>query len=135
MSNPFDLSGRVAIVTGGNGGIGLGMATGLAHAGAALAIAGRNAGKNAAAVKALEALGAKAAAVEADVTGQAACRALIEAALNQFGRLDILVNNAGINIRKQPQEYTLEEWKSVLDTNLTSADFHSSSVYSCGCLR
>jgi len=60
MSNPFDLSGRVAIVTGGNGGIGLGMATGLAQAGAALVIAGRNAGKNAAAVKALEALGAKA---------------------------------------------------------------------------
>src|SRR5450759_1527205 len=129
MSKQFDLGGRVAIVTGGNGGIGLGMATGLAQAGAALVIAGRNAGKNAAAVKALEALGAKAAAVEADVTGQAACRALIEAALDQYGRLDILVNNAGINIRKQPQDYTLEEWKSVLDTNLTSAFLCSQAAY------
>src|ERR1039458_5874260 len=88
MTKAFNLAGRVAIVTGGNGGIGLGMATGLAQAGAAVVIAGRNAGKNAAAVKALEALGAKAAAVEADVTEQAACRALIETALNQFGRLE-----------------------------------------------
>jgi len=121
MGSSFDLSGRVAIVTGGNGGIGLGMATGLAQAGAALVIAGRNADKNAAAVKGLEELGAKATAVEADVTVQAKCRALIETALNRFGRLDILVNNAGINIRKQPQDYTPEEWKCVLDTNLSSA--------------
>ena len=125
----FDLSGRVAIVTGGNGGIGLGMATGLAQAGAALVIAGRNPAKNAAAVKALQALGAKATAVEADVTGQAACRALVKAALDRFGRLDILVNNAGTNIRKQPQDYTPEEWKSVLDTNLTSAFLCSQAAY------
>ncbi|MFA5914098.1 MAG: glucose 1-dehydrogenase [Burkholderiales bacterium] len=129
MSKAFDLSGRVAIVTGGNGGIGLGMATGLAQAGAALLIAGRNAAKNAAAVKALAALGAKAASVEADLTGEAACRALVRAALDQFGRLDILVNNAGTNIRKQPQEYTLEEWKTVLDTNLTSAFLCSQAAY------
>jgi 2-deoxy-D-gluconate 3-dehydrogenase len=129
MSKAFDLAGRVAIVTGGNGGIGLGMATGLAQAGAALVIAGRNPAKNAAAVQALEALGAKAAAVEADVTVQAECRALIEAALARFGRLDILVNNAGTNIRKQPQDYTLEEWKTVLDTNLTSAFLCSQAAY------
>jgi len=129
MTKAFDLAGRVAIVTGGNGGIGLGMATGLAQAGAALLIAGRNAAKNAAAVKALEALGAQAAAVEADVTVQTACRALVETALERFGRLDILVNNAGINIRKQPQDYTLEEWKSVLDTNLTSAFLCSQAAY------
>jgi len=129
MSKAFDLSGRAAIVTGGNGGIGLGMAEGLAHAGAMLVIAGRNAGKNAAAVKTLQALGAKAVAVEADVTQPSACQALIAAALAQFGRLDILINNAGINIRKQPQEYTLEEWKSVLDTNLTSAFLCSQAAY------
>ena len=129
MSKPFDLAGRVAIVTGGNGGIGLGMATGLAQAGASVVVAGRNAGKSAAAVKALQALGAKAAAVEADVSQQPACRALIAATLDQFGRLDILVNNAGTNIRKQPQDYTLEEWKSVLDTNLTSAFFCSQAAY------
>jgi len=105
------------------------MATGLAQAGAALLVAGRNAAKNAAAVKTLQGLGAKAAAIEVDVTAQAACRALVEAALKQFGRLDILVNNAGINIRKQPQDYTPEEWKSVLDTNLTSAFLCSQAAY------
>lgn len=129
MSKAFDLSGRVALVTGGNGGIGLGMAQGLAQAGAAVLIAGRNAAKNAAAVKALQALGAKAAAVQADVTVQAECRALVAAAGAEFGRLDILVNNAGTNIRKQPQEYTLDEWKSVLDTNLTSAFLCSQAAY------
>jgi 2-deoxy-D-gluconate 3-dehydrogenase len=129
MNRAFDLAGRVAIVTGGNGGIGLGMATGLAQAGAAVLIAGRNPAKNAAAVKVLEALGAKAAAVEADVTQEAACRALVEAARERYGRLDILVNNAGINIRKQPQEYTLEEWRAVLDTNLTSAFLCSQAAY------
>jgi 2-deoxy-D-gluconate 3-dehydrogenase len=102
---------------------------GLAQAGATLLIAGRNAGKNAAAVKTLQVAGAKAAAMEADVTGQSACRALVEAALARFGRLDILVNNAGINIRKQPQDYTQEEWKSVLDTNLTSAFLCSQAAY------
>jgi 2-deoxy-D-gluconate 3-dehydrogenase len=129
MSNPFDLGGRVAIVTGGNGGIGLGMATGLARAGAALVVAGRNADKNRTAVQSLQALGAKAAAIEADVTQQSACRALVDAALSQFGRLDILVNNAGINIRKQPQDYTPEEWKSVLDTNLSSAFYCCQAAY------
>jgi len=125
----FELNGKVAIVTGGNGGIGLGMATGLAQAGAALLIAGRNATKNAAAVKALEALGAKAAAMEVDVTDPDACRGLVKAALAQFGRLDILVNNAGTNIRKQPQDYTPEEWKTVLDTNLSSAFLCSQAAY------
>jgi 2-deoxy-D-gluconate 3-dehydrogenase len=129
MSKAFDLSGRVAIVTGGNGGIGLGMARGLAQAGAAVLIAGRSASKNAAAVQTLQALGAKAAALEADVTEQDACRGLVEAALERHGRLDILVNNAGINIRKQPQDYTLDEWKTVLDTNLTSAFLCSQAAY------
>ena len=129
MANAFDLGGRVAIVTGGNGGIGLGMAQGLARAGAALVIAGRNAAKNAAAVTALQALGAKAAAGEADLTEQRACQGLIAAALDRFGRVDILINNAGINIRKQPQDYSLEEWKSVLDTNLTSAFLCSQAAY------
>ena len=119
----------MAIVTGGNGGIGLGMAAGLARAGAAVLIAGRNAGKNAAAVGQLQALGAKTAAVEADVTEQPACLRLVSAALDKFGRLDILVNNAGINVRKQPQELTLQDWNSVLDTNLTSAFVCSQAAF------
>ena len=129
MSKQFDLSGRVAIVTGGNGGIGLGMAEGLACAGASVLVAGRNAGKNVAAVKTLQALGAKAAAVEVDVTQPPACKTMVATALDQFGRLDILVNNAGINIRKQPQEYSPEEWKSVLETNLSSAFYCSQAAY------
>jgi 2-deoxy-D-gluconate 3-dehydrogenase len=125
----FDLSGRVAIVTGGNGGIGLGMATGLAQAGAAVVIAGRQAKKSAAAVKTLEGLGAKAFAAEVDVNNEASCRALADTAVKQFGRLDILVNNAGISIRKQPQDYALAEWQQVIATNLTAAFVCSQAAY------
>lgn len=117
----FDLTGRVAVVTGGNGGIGLGMARGLADAGAAIVVAGRNPDKNAAAVAELKKLEAAALGVVVDVTDQRSCREMIAAAVERFGRLDILINNAGTNIRKQPEEYTLEEWHTVLETNLTSA--------------
>ncbi|MBN9513946.1 MAG: glucose 1-dehydrogenase [Alphaproteobacteria bacterium] len=125
----FDLSGRVAIVTGGNGGIGLGMAKGMAAAGAAVVVAGRDAAKNDAAVKELQALGAKASAIAVDVLKEESCRALIADTVKQHGRLDILVNNAGINIRKQPQEYTLAEWHQVMDSNLTSAFLCSHAAY------
>ncbi|HUZ64859.1 MAG TPA: glucose 1-dehydrogenase [Acetobacteraceae bacterium] len=117
----FDLTGRVAIITGGNGGIGLGMALGLAQAGAAVLITGRNEAKNIEAVRSLVATGAQAAAIVADITDEAACAALVGRATQRFGRLDILVNNAGMNIRKQPQHYTLGEWNLILQTNLTSA--------------
>jgi 2-deoxy-D-gluconate 3-dehydrogenase len=127
--NPFDLSGKVALVTGGNGGIGLGMARGLARAGAAIVVAGRDTRKNEAAVKELTALGARAAALEADLRDERACRALVGEAAKRFGRLDILVNNAGINIRKQPQEYSFEEWRLILETNLTSAFVCSQAAY------
>lgn len=127
--NPFDLSGRVAVVTGGNGGIGLGMARGLANAGVAVVVAGRSAEKNSAAVAELESLGAKAAAVEVNVTDEASCRAMIAFAVERFGRLDILVNNAGTNIRKQPQEYSLAEWSEVLETNLTSTFVCAQAAY------
>ena len=125
----FDLSGRVAIVTGGNGGIGLGMARGLARAGAAIVVAARNADKSAAAVKALEALGAKAIAVAVDVTREASCRRLVEEAAERLGRLDILVNNAGIALRKPPQDYSVEEWHRVVDVNLTGAFVCAQAAY------
>ena len=121
MSSLFDLHGRVAIVTGGNGGIGLGMAQGLAQAGCTVMVAGRNATKNRRAIATLEGLGAKAAALETDVTEEAACKGMVETTVARFGRLDILVNNAGINLRKQPQDYSIDEWKLLIDTNLTSA--------------
>ena len=117
----FDLKGKVAVVTGGNGGIGLGMALGLAGAGASIAVSGRNAEKNKAAAAEIAKLGVDVACFETDVTSDAACQKLIADAAARFGRIDILINNAGINIRKQPQDLTLAEWRQVLDTNLTSA--------------
>jgi 2-deoxy-D-gluconate 3-dehydrogenase len=129
MAELLSLAGRVAIVTGGNSGIGLGMAKGMAAAGAMLVIAGRNSQKNAAATQALQDLGAQVLAVETDVTQPEACQAMVEAALARFGRLDILVNNAGTNIRKPPQDYSLDEWKTILDTNLTSAFVCSQAAY------
>ncbi|HET9148654.1 MAG TPA: glucose 1-dehydrogenase [Acetobacteraceae bacterium] len=125
----FDLGGRVAIVTGGNGGIGLGMAEGLARAGAAVLITGRNEAKNAEAARRLTESGAPAVALAADLTDEAACAALIEEAVRRFGRLDILVNNAGMNIRKQPHDFTLAEWNLVLQTNLTSAFLCAQAAY------
>jgi 2-deoxy-D-gluconate 3-dehydrogenase len=125
----FDLAGRVAVVTGGNGGIGLGMARGLGAAGAAIAIVGRNQAKSEAAVAELTASGARAIAVTADVTDQASVDAMIAGVLAAFGRLDILVNNAGINIRKPPHELALADWRQVLDTNLTSAFLCSQAAH------
>jgi len=125
----FDLKGRVAIVTGGNGGIGLGMARGLARAGARVVIAARDTAKSKDAVKELEALGPGARAISTDVTDEAAVRALVKATLDAFGRLDVLVNNAGTNIRKPPHELSLTEWHTVLDTNLTSAYLCSHAAY------
>ena len=125
----FDLSGRVAIVTGGNGGIGLGMARGLATAGASVVVAARNTDKSRAAVSELESGGARALAVAVDVTSQESCRVLVQETLDRLGRLDILVNNAGTNIRKQPEDYRLEEWHMILETNLTSAFMCCQAAY------
>ena len=125
----FDLKGRVAVITGGNGGIGLGMAKGLAGAGATIVVGGRDATKNASAVKELKAMGAAASAISVDVLKEDSCRALIADTVKTHGRLDILVNNAGMSIRKQPEQYTLAEWHTVLDSNLTSAFLCSHAAY------
>jgi 2-dehydro-3-deoxy-D-gluconate 5-dehydrogenase len=112
----FDLSGKVAIVTGGNGGIGLGLARGLANAGANIAIVGRNEAKSKAAVDDIAARGVKAIAVVADVTDKAAVARMVERVAAELGRIDILANNAGINVRKPPHLLEIEEWESVIDT-------------------
>jgi 2-deoxy-D-gluconate 3-dehydrogenase len=124
LSNKFDLAGKAALVTGGNGGIGLAMARALAQAGATLAIAGRDETKNAAAARELNVV-----ALKFDLTNPSQCRAMVEEAARRLGRLDILVNNAGTNIRKAPQDYSLEEWRTVLDTNLTGAFVASQAAY------
>jgi 2-deoxy-D-gluconate 3-dehydrogenase len=117
----FELTGKVALVTGGNGGIGLGMAQGLAAAGATVILAGRDAAKSAGAVKTLVAKGCQADAIEADVTDEASVQRLFEQALKRHGALHILINNAGTNIRVAPHEMSLADWETVIDTNLTSA--------------
>jgi 2-deoxy-D-gluconate 3-dehydrogenase len=125
----FDLKGKTAIVTGGNGGIGLGIARGLADAGADIAVVGRNEAKSKAAADELATRGVRAIAVVADVTDKAAVGSMVERVQRELGRIDILVNNAGINIRKAPHNLELEEWTSVIDTNLTSAFLCSKAVH------
>ena len=121
-----DLTGKGAIVTGGNGGIGLGMARGLAEAGAQVVLSGRNQAKG---DKAAAELGHGAIFIAADVTKKADCTALVEAVAARLGRIDILINNAGIAIRKAPQDITEVEWHRVMDTNMTSAFLMSQLVY------
>src|SRR5512135_153453 len=125
----FSLNGRVALVTGGNGGIGLGMERGLSAAGADVVIAGRNETKLREAVDELQAGGGRATACAVDVTSEQAVADMIDEAIRQCGRLDVLVNNAGTNIRKPPHEVSLDEWHSVMDANLTSAFLCSRAVY------
>jgi len=125
----FNLKGKVAIVTGGNGGIGLGMARGLAGAGARVVVAARNQTKSDAAVRELATLGGQPLSIAVDVADEASVNALVRSTLDRCGGLDILVNNAGTNIRKQPQDYTLADWHRVLDTNLTSALLCSRAAY------
>jgi 2-deoxy-D-gluconate 3-dehydrogenase len=129
MTKLFDLNGRVALVTGGNAGIGLGIATGLAQAGAVIAIAGRRNERNSDACRVIEAFNGRAAAIKADVSNEASCRSMIAQTMERFGRIDILVNNAGIAIRKPPENYTLAEWHKVIDTNLTGAFACSHAAY------
>ena len=122
----FDLQGKAPLVTGGNGGIGLGMAKALAEAGAKIAIAGRDEKKNAAAVAEL---GDRAFSLIVDLRNEKACRAAVDDAARKLGRLDILVNNAGMNIRKPPQDLSLADWNEVMETNLTSAFIASQAAY------
>ncbi|HUA51593.1 MAG TPA: glucose 1-dehydrogenase [Candidatus Sulfotelmatobacter sp.] len=125
----FDLSGKIAVVTGGNGGIGLGMARGLAAAGASVVVAARNAAKSEAAMRDLESRGASALAVSVDVTQAAEVARMVEETVATFGRLDILVNNAGTNIRHPLHELDEADWHTVIDTNLSSAFLCCKAVY------
>ena len=127
--NLFDLKGKVAVITGGNGGIGLGMARGIASLGAGIIIAGRNEEKATSALQTLHDMGAEAHFIVADVTRKADCQALITETVQKYGRVDILVNNAGTSVRKVPQDLSEEEWHHVLDTNLTSAFFCSQAAH------
>jgi 2-dehydro-3-deoxy-D-gluconate 5-dehydrogenase len=125
----FALDGKVALVSGGNGGIGFAMAKGLADAGASILVVGRNAAKNREAVARLSVAGRRAEAVEIDVATESGGAEAVAAAIKHFGRLDILVNNAGTNLRKRPETYTLAEWRMLIDANLTSAFLCAQAAY------
>ncbi len=118
----FDLTGTVALVTGGNGGIGLGMAEGLAGAGAAVAIWGTNPDKNAAAVERLRALGVDAEAFVCDVGDEVQVLEAFGATVDRFGKVDACFANAGVGTRgTRFEEMTLDEWKAILRVNLDGA--------------
>lgn len=116
--NMFDLSGRIAIVTGGNQGIGLGITKGLLSAGASVVIANRRAAEGQKAAEALQKDGFNAIAIPTDVSQKASIAAMVEKVMNQFQKIDILVNNAGVMIRKPLEEFEENEWDTILNTNL-----------------
>lgn len=114
----FDLTGKVAMVTGASKGLGKAMATGLAKAGADLALCARNLGDLGKAAAETGKWGSRVDVFPLDVRDQESIRRASDSILAKFGRIDILVNNAGINVRKAVLELSEEEWDSVLDTNL-----------------
>lgn len=119
----FDLSGRVALITGGNGGLGLAMAKGLTKAGASVAIWGRNEAKNAHAIGELQELGGDAAAFVCDVTDSAACAEAFASTLERFGKIDSCFANAGgSGARGAYHDLSDEDWRSSVDLNLSSVN-------------
>ena len=123
---PFDLTGKVALVTGGNGGIGLGFAEAMAQAGADICIWGTNADKNAAAKERLDKTGRRIQALRCDVSDEAAVEAAFAETLKEFGRVDGCFANAGVSGRgehKSFMEMTTEEWHRVLRVNLDGTFF------------
>jgi len=121
MTNPFDLTGRVAVVTGANTGIGQGIALALAAAGADVAAVGRTPAQET--VEKVRALGRKAEIISADLSTIEPVNRVVDEAVDKLGGLDILVNNAGIIRRNDSLDFTEEDWDAVVDTNLKSVFF------------
>jgi len=128
----FDLQGKVALVTGGNGGIGQGIARGLLECGATVVVAGRNEEKNNAAVAQLGKIGPPVSAVVLDVTDEEQCRNAVQVVVGRHGKLNILVNNAGIGNpggSTLPEEISRVSWEKVIGTNLSAVLFMSQLAY------
>lgn len=125
----FDLTGKVAIITGGNGGLGLGIAKGLASEGCAVALVGRNQEKIDKAVAEMEAIGAKAIGVKADVSKEADVNRMVAETVEQLGRVDILFNNAAISWGVAPEKLTIEDWDQFIAIDLTSCFLCSKAVH------
>lgn len=116
--NRFSLRGKVALVTGGNRGIGKAIATGFAEAGAAVAVVGRDEDKSAETVEELRAIGATAIAIKADVVERSELEAMVDTATEALGPIDVLVNNAGIGFHANALTLTDSDWRRAFDTNL-----------------
>lgn len=130
MRDLFDLTDKTAIVTGGNGGIGLGIARGLASKGANLVIAARNKEKTkTAAEDIINDFNVRVLQLHLDVQDEIQVNRMVEQSLEKFGRIDILVNNAGIAINRKPEDYSAEEWDRIINTNLKSVFLCSKAVY------
>lgn len=117
MPNLFDLSGKVAIVTGGAGGIGQALALGLADAGADVVVASRDITKLKTVAEQIKTRGRKSLAISTDVTDENSVKALVENTLKTFPHIDILVNGAGLAIRKPADSFPVDEWQKVMDVN------------------
>ena len=118
--NLFDLTGRVAVVTGGNGGIGRSIALGLAQAGAAVAVLARNEEKNQHVISEIQALGVAALAVKVDVSVRGELQAALAKVEEALGPVSVLVNNAGIAVIAGVLDQTPEDWDKVIETNLNA---------------
>ena len=129
MDQLFDLKDNVAVVTGGNGGLGLGIALGLAGAKADVVVAARDEAKNADAVDQIRSLGVRSLALKVDVSEEADVVGMVTDTISAMGRIDILVNNAGISVRKQPQDISADEWDRVQNVNLRAGFLASKEVY------
>ena len=128
MSTLFDLSGRVAIVTGASRGLGQTFARALANAGADVAITSRTLESLRPFQREIESMGRRAVPLTLDVHDEASIRQMADAAHQAFGQIDILVNNAGCNVRKKAADVTWADWNLVLDTNLRGAFFVAQAV-------
>ncbi|HEY51504.1 MAG TPA: glucose 1-dehydrogenase [Dehalococcoidia bacterium] len=119
----FDLSGKVAIVTGGNQGIGLAITRALAQAGAAVIIANRRAEEGANAAESLKKEGLNAISIPTDVSDESSIAAMVAKVIDSYGKIDILVNNAGVIVRKPAEETTREDWEHIMNINLRGVFF------------
>ena len=119
----FDLSGKVAIVTGGNQGIGLAISRGLAKAGATVVIANRRAEEGKKAAESLKKEGLKVVSIPTDVSNESSIAALVSRVMGNYGKIDILVNNAGVIVRKPAEETNREDWDHIMNTNLRGVFF------------